>query len=101
MADIISRDFYSNCLFQALLHKLKHPTKTKLTYIRPKYGESFFFVPHFLWSDGEYDYDFGVEKFIKPYQVFWFKGNVRRRKLGWNEQYKRRRIEKYNKLKNK
>ena len=82
-------------MIQALLHKIRNPSKVKLTYIRPKYGESFFFVPHFLWSDGEYDYDFGVEKHLTPFQVFWFKGNIRRRSLGWNREYKLRRIKKY------
>jgi hypothetical protein len=97
MADVISKDFYSNCFVQAMKRKIRHPFKVKLTYIRPKYGESFPFVPHFLWSDGEYDYDFGVEKYLKAYQVFWFKGNIRRRNLGWNEEYKQKRIERYNK----
>lgn len=94
--EILTKDFYSNCFIQSIKQKIRHPIKTKLTYICPKYGESYFFVPHFLWSNGIADYDFGIEKHLKWYEVFWFKGNIRKRPLGWNLDYKRRRIEKYN-----
>lgn len=46
---IISKDFYSNCLLEALKAKLKNP-KVKITYISPFANEVF--CPHFLWSDG-------------------------------------------------
>ena len=40
-------------------HKIKDWSKIKVTYIPSKYNEVF--CPHFLWSDGEYDYDFYKE----------------------------------------
>ena len=78
-------EFYSNCLVQALKHKIKNKNVT-ITYIPAKYRGSI--IPHFLWSDGEYDYDFGVNYNIKWYKSFWFKGKIRKRGLGWNEKYK-------------
>lgn len=87
MSEVISKEFYSNCFFEAIKRKLRHPVKTKLTIIRAKYNEAP--VPHFLWSDGKADYDFGVERHLKPYEVLVFKGVIRRRNLGWNEEYKK------------
>lgn len=82
----ITHYFYSNCFFEAIKAKLKNPNKVKLTIV-PK-GEAG--VPHFLWSDGEYDYDFGVEKYLEWWQIPLFKGCIRRRNLGFNENYKKR-----------
>lgn len=92
MTKIITKDFYSNCLIEALKHKLKDWENIKITYIPPQYNEVF--CPHFLWYDGEFDYDFGVEKHLKWYQIFWFKGYIRQRKLGWNKRWKEYRIAK-------
>lgn len=88
-------DFYSNCLIQALKAKIKHPFKVKITFIRPRLTECPYPCPHFMWSDGEYDYDFGVERYLKPTEVVWFKGYIRKRKLGFNQKYKELRIKKY------
>ena len=83
---IISKDFYSNCLFEALKAKLKNP-KVKITYVSPFVNEVF--CPHFLWSDGKSDYDFGIERYLKLHERLWFKGHIRQRALGFNEKYKR------------
>ena len=83
---IISKDFYSNCLFEALKAKLKNP-KVKITYVSPFANEVF--CPHFLWSDGKSDYDFGIERHLKLHERLWFKGHIRQRALGFNEKYKR------------
>ena len=83
---IISEDFYSNCLVEALKAKLKNP-KIKITYVSPFANERF--CPHFLWSDGVNDYDFGVERHLKWYEIVWFKGHIRQRNLGFNEKYKK------------
>ena len=82
-----SKDFYSNCLLEALKHKFRNWNNVSITYISPRYNEVF--CPHFLWSDGEHDYDFGVERELKWYEVFWFKGHIRQRKLGWNKRWKK------------
>ena len=83
---IISKDFYSNCLLEALKAKLKNP-KVKITYVSPFANEVF--CPHFLWSDGKSDYDFGIERPLKLHERLWFKGHIRQRALGFNEKYKR------------
>ena len=92
----ITKEFYSNCLIEALKHKLKNKD-VKITCISPKYKGGL--SPHFLWSDGVNDYDFGVDYRLKWYQVFLFKGTIRMRPLGWNENYKENLIKKYNKKK--
>jgi hypothetical protein len=76
--------FYSNCLIEALKAKIRHPFKVKITFI-PKSEKG---SCHFMWSDGEADYDFGVERDIKWYEVLWFKGEIRKRSLGFNKKYK-------------
>lgn len=59
--------FYSNCFLEAIKHKLKDWKHVKITYIPPRYNEVF--CPHFLWSDGENDYDFGVERHIRWWEI--------------------------------
>ena len=82
--EIIKGPFYSNCLLEATKAKLKNPKKIKITLV-PKSEAR---CPHFLWSDGKYDYDFGAERKIKCY--LFFKGYIRKRTLGFNEEYKKR-----------
>lgn len=91
----VTKYFYSNCFIEAMKAKLLHPFKVKITYIRPKYGESFLFVPCFLWSNGTCDFDFGVNSYLKPKQVFFFRGCIRMHPLGYNKEYKAQRIKKY------
>lgn len=78
--------FYSNCLFQALKAKLKNPKQVKITYVSPFDNEVF--CPHFLWTDGKNDYDFGIERHLPLYKVLFFKGHIRKRNLGFNQKYK-------------
>ena len=84
---------YSNCFFEALKAKLKDWKNVKITYIPPKYNECY--CPHFLWSNGVNDYDFGIERYLHWYERIWFKGHIRIRKLGFNQKWKTYRIEKY------
>lgn len=78
--------FYSNCLFETIKHKIKDWKNVKITYIPARYNTCF--CPHFLWSDGKHDYDFGVERYLRWYERFWFKGEIRTRKLGFNQKWK-------------
>lgn len=57
--EIISNDFYSNCLIEAVKAKVKDWKHIKIIYVSPFDNEVF--CPHFFWSDGKYDYDFGIE----------------------------------------
>lgn len=85
--EIISKDFYSNCLIEAVKAKLKDWKHIKITYISP--FDNKVFCPHFLWSDGKYDYDFGNaggDKNILNWTLH--KGHIRKRGLGFNQKYK-------------
>lgn len=86
--EIISHDYYSNCLIEALKAKFKDWKNVKITYVSPFYNEVF--CPHFLWTDGEYDYDFGNEGRGDLGIQNWalHKGHIRRRELGYNEKYR-------------
>ena len=85
-AEIIKGPFWSNCLFEAVKAKIKHPFMVKMTIV-PRSEAN---CPHFLWSDGEYDYDFGVERRLTGVQILLFRGYIRRHKLGFNKKYKER-----------
>lgn len=84
-----TKTFKSNCLIEAVRYKLKNWRDVKITYISPRINEVR--TPHFLWSDGVNDYDFGTNAYLKWYQRFWFKGSIRTRELGFNIKYKDRR----------
>lgn len=81
--------YYSNCFIEALKAKIKCPSKIKITVISPFINEVF--CPHFLWSDGNYDYDFGFEGKISLFKAWTLhKGHIRKRKLGLNQKYKQK-----------
>lgn len=84
---IISKDYYSNCLIEAIKAKIKNP-KIKITICMP--WENEVFCPHILWSDGFYDYDFGNEGVGDQGILNWtlHKGHIRQRELGYNTKYK-------------
>ena len=87
--EIISKDYYSNCLIEAIKAKLKNWKQVKITCVSPLDNEVF--CPHILWSDGKYDFDFGNEgkgdRGIENWTIH--KGHIRKRELGYNEKYKR------------
>ena len=76
--------FYSNCMIEALKRKIADPKNIKITVVFKSEAR----CPHFLWSDGKNDYDFGVEKRLRWWEIFWFKGSIRKRNLGFNQKYK-------------
>lgn len=86
--EIISKDYYSNCLIEAVKAKLKDWSHIKIIYVSPFDNEVF--CPHFFWSDGKYDYDFGIEGMGARGIIDWtiHKGHVRKRGLGFAERYK-------------
>lgn len=79
-------------MLEAVKHKLRDWKNVKITYIPPQYNEVF--CPHFMWSDGIADYDFGVERHLKWYEYPCFKGEIRKRQLGHNRKWKAYRIAK-------
>lgn len=94
----VSRAFYSNCLIQAIWHKLLHPFKTKIVIIPKRINESD--CMHCFWSDDTGDYDFSPTNPSPTLNVFWFKGYVQKRGKGFAEKYKARRIRVYRKEQN-
>lgn len=85
--------FFSNCFIEAIKAKLKDWNNVKITYISPKYNAKFY--PHFLWSDGKNDYDFGTIEKLKWYNVLLFKGCIRKRNLGFNKSWKQYKVMNY------
>lgn len=85
-AEIVKGPFLSNCLLEAAKAKIRHPYKVKVTAVLRSEAR----CPHFLWSDGKYDYDFGVERHLVGVQILLFRGYIRRRGLGFNQKYKER-----------
>lgn len=85
-AEIIKGPFWSNCFLEAAKAKIRHPFKVRLTIVPRSEAK----CPHFLWSDGEFDYDFGAERRLSGPQILLFRGYIRRRALGFNQKYKER-----------
>lgn len=84
--EIISKDFYSNCMIQAFIHKIKGWNNVSIFYLAPRYRE--IYMPHFMWTDGKYDYDFGIEKNLTlAIKFLFFKGHIRKYPLGRNKKY--------------
>lgn len=67
--------FYSNCVIEAIKAKIRNP-KIKLKYIPAHLNEVF--VPHVMWHDGEYTYDFYAKGHLNPLQIIWHKGYIRK-----------------------
>jgi hypothetical protein len=87
--EIISKEFYSNCFIEALKAKIKHPFKVKILYIPKKLNEEG--CPHFMWTDGTDDYEFGIDAYVK--NILLFKGAIRARGLGYANAYNQKRKE--------
>ena len=87
--EVVSNDFYSNCLIEAIKAKAKDWKHVRLTFVSPLNNEVF--CPHVMWSDGIYDYDFGNEGKGDQGIFNWtlHKGHIRKRQLGFNQKYKR------------
>lgn len=85
--EIVSNDYYSNCLIEAVKAKINNP-KIKLTFVMP--WDNAVFCPHILWSDGVNDFDFGNEGKGDLGIQNWtlHKGHIRKRGLGFNQKYK-------------
>ena len=84
--EVVSKDYYSNCLIEAIKAKLKNH-RLKIIFFVPWRNE--IFCPHFMWSDGKYDYDFGCEYNLSlPFAWTIHKGHIRRRSAGFARRYK-------------
>ncbi len=87
--EIISKEYISNCMIEALKAKFKNP-KVKIYFCKPRKTENGHFqMFHFMWSDGTSDYDFSdfKENGLPPYKNLLFKGAIRKFDLGFAERY--------------
>ena len=88
--EIISNEYYSNCVIEALKAKIKDPKKIKIYFCKPRITENKHFqMFHFMWSDGKADYDFSDlhDGEMPWYQDFIFKGAIRKFDLGFAKRY--------------
>lgn len=84
-----SKTYWSNCMMEAVKAKFRNP-KVKIYFCRPRITENGHFqMFHFMWSDGEADYDFSdlEENGLPPWRNLFFKGAVRKFDLGFAERY--------------
>ena len=94
----VSGCFYSNCLIQAIWHKVLRPLKTKIIFIPQKINESN--CPHFFWCDDTGDYDFTPVNPSPTLNIVLFYGYIQKRGSGFAIRYKARRIRETRKKKN-
>lgn len=86
--EIISREYYSNCLIEVIKAKIKNPS-IKIYFCKPKFEHGKFQMFHFMWSDGKADYDFsdiGIDP-LPLHRMLLFKGAIRKFKRGFAKRY--------------
>ena len=69
-----SKDFYSNCLLEAIKAKIKNP-KIKIMYLPAFLNEVP--CPHWMWLDEEGEHDFHYKGGLPWYKWIWHKGHIR------------------------
>lgn len=86
---IVSEEFLSNCMIEALKAKIRNPN-VKIYFCKPRITENGHFqMFHFMWTNGNADYDFSdlEENGLPPYRNLFFKGAIRKFDLGFAERY--------------
>lgn len=71
--------FYSNCFLEMLKAKIKNP-KIKVMYLPAFLNEVR--CPHWMWTDGELEYDFNSKGRLPIWKWPLHKGCIRQRKIG-------------------
>lgn len=86
--DYVSSVYKSNCLIEVMKAKIHNP-HIKIYFCKPSFQNKFLQMPHFMWSDGIFDYDFSDEENnpLPWYQCFWFSGRIRRFRFGFARKY--------------
>ena len=88
--EIISGDYVSNCLIEAVKAKIRDPKNVKIYICKPRITEYGNFQNiHAMWSDGKSDYDFSYDRYTytPPYRQLIFRGHIRKFKLGAASRY--------------
>ena len=94
----ITEAYISNCMIEAIKAKIRNPN-IRIYFCKPRITENGNFqMFHFMWSDGNYDYDFSDDDCgnFPWYKCFLFKGMIRRFPLGFAEKYTKYRNYKFN-----
>lgn len=85
-----TEEYASNCFFEAIKAKLKSPKSVKIYFCKPRITENGNFQwMHFMWTDGQHDYDFSDDE-NRPlawYQCCFFAGRIRQFKCGFAKKY--------------
>lgn len=86
--EVVSKNYLSNCLIEAIKAKLRHPKTVKLYFCKPKWGIHFQNL-HVMWDDGEYSYDFSdtLDTQLLWWECFLYLGHIRKFKQGTSERY--------------
>lgn len=92
---IITNEFSSNCLIEAIKAKCKNPKDVKLyfcwPYIKPTGGLG---SMHLLWEDKNYSYDFSDAEYSDNHsfiELFWYRGYIRRWPKGFARRFAKHR----------
>jgi len=87
--EYVSDPYKSNCLIEAVKAKICGGASTKVFFCKPRHYNGKLQMCHFLWSDGEYDYDFSDNEVdeLPWYRCFWFTGQIRRFPKGFAKRY--------------
>lgn len=85
----VTETFVSNCMLEAIKAKINNPSNVTIYFCKPRFYKGKFQMCHFMWSDGEHDYDFSdLEEHELPwYRCFLFDGQIRQFEKGFAERY--------------
>ena len=78
-----SKEFYSNCLIEAVKAKLRNP-KIRMMYCPAYFNEVP--CPHWMWTDGSKEYDFSTG-LLHWWQWIWHKGRIKEYHSGTYSRY--------------
>lgn len=92
----LTKNFFSNCLFEALKAKIKDFKNVKIIFIPKKYNEWHSLAFHCFWLKDNVIYDFKSEKHLNHiWQVFLFKGHIRANDKSFYERIMKERVDAY------
>lgn len=86
---VISKDYISNCLIEAIRAKIKN-NQVKIYFGRPRITENGHFqMFHAMWEDDKGSYDFSEPEAagLPPWRQLLFRGHIRQFERGFAERY--------------
>ncbi len=76
----------SNCLIESLKAKRRN-RKVKLLFTPAKFSENKPHCFHVMWTDGENEYDFGSDGWVKWFKLPLHEGHIRKFEIGTYNRY--------------